>query len=255
MQILEDYKTVTDKDGLVQPPEGRSNNGVRYTGEMVIALVKHGALSQEESTRLRAVLSSCEREPGLLMRSPRNTGGYQSVDDTIAAITIDHFVGTGFTKRFLEYGRTQGATFVDKSIKKYPKEGELVFALFTFLGAVPVKYVYNNIVPRGFTLSSWLGRQQQLICHAQFVAGENPPMYRKLWWAIAVLSSMRSKYKDWDAKILALHLVKAAKGKSPFCDAIRNIWIRWFKQFPRGAAEFVWKNHPSSKWLEGEFGE
>lgn len=257
--ILEDYAKYTNEFYLVHPPEAsHSGNGTRYTGEKVMALAHHNALDDEERTRLAAAYKACEREPGLLMRSPVNDFGYQSVDDTVAALYVSSVLGTGYAKDFLKYGREKGATSVDDKNQSGKKllYSKIFFYLFRWVfGVSRFPYVYNNINPETFSTSSWLGRQQQLICHAQFAAGENPPGWRKLWWCLTVLWSMRARKEDWDAHVLTLYLVKEAKGKSWLCDQVRKLWIRNHRRrFPRGAAEHVWPNHPSGKWLEGVTG-
>lgn len=257
--IVEEYSPYFDQYGFVQPhPEVPSLNGVRYTGEYVVALHKEGKLD-EERQRLLALFESVQREPGLLMRTPDNKGGYESIDDTVSAITASHFLKGTFAKKFLEYGRFYPAITMDESDsdKEKIRRGKGVFALLKALG--PVTWVYNNLNPEKFALSSWLGRFPQLIAHAQFAAGEPVPLWRQLWWAGAVIQSSFSK--EQDHKVLGWHLIMVARKKSVLCSVVAMFWSHMFrKHYPEGIGQVIGnyfgdQNHPAAYWLRFEYGE
>jgi len=261
-QILTDYDQYTNEWYLVHPPESTvSGNGLRYTGEKIIALVRHNALNEEERQQLITAYSSCELEPGLVMRTPDNAFGLEGPDDTVAALTAGFYLKNGFPQRFLHRGRTKLAnrvTQVGLNPKKALHSKLLFYVLKTLCFGKGVTYNYNNLSPGGFNVSSWMGRQTQLIAHARFATGgEDPPSgFQKLYWCISLLWSTRADKLNWDAWVLSLHMVKVAKGQSWICDLARKYWIKKFKEkCPRGAAEVVWPNHASGRWLEGEFGE
>jgi hypothetical protein len=260
--IIEEYRTYFDKFGMVQPTiGGNSFNGVRYTGEYVIALHKEGKLDEKgERNRLFLLFKSLQREPGLLMRTPENEGGYQSIDDTIAALTADYYIYGGFAEKFLEYGRLYPAVIMDESDpnKEKVQQGWGIYNILRTIYGQP-KYVYNNINPEEFALSSWLGRFPQLIAHAQFIAGEKVPLWRKLWWAGAVIQSSFSK--EQDNKVLGWYLVLVGKDQSGICKAASSFWSYMMKKhYPEGIGQvlgdyFGNHNHPSAYWLRHEFGD
>lgn len=291
-RIKNDYLKVTDGNGLVQPPDWNSNgsvktsgNGARYTAEYVMALVKHNALDNQERVRLQKAYAALEKEPGLLMRTPQNTFGQQSVDDTVAAITADHYLKTGFAERWLRYGREQGAihygedrkgkwqSFTIPLIKKeivitYEWLSPKLYKLLKFLRGGTAKGVYNNEKPRVWRIAAWLWRQNQIVTHAKWVAGESTGFLANLYWCGNIFVAMRAKegHHDADGYALSLHMIKVSEGKGGFLTKFlisyfRKKWIKWFKERrPGGLGQVLgenygWSNHPSATWLKGEFGE
>jgi hypothetical protein len=149
--ILEDYKIYTGKHGLVHPWSDRgSNNGVLYTAQAIMALKKHGALNTAEHGRLVTVYANCEGSPGLTHRAPDNPGLQEGPDDYFGAFYADLVLNTGFSKRFLTYGRTEGATSC------LPKESQsafltrVIYNILSRFGTRPAPFVYNNPQARVF---------------------------------------------------------------------------------------------------------
>jgi len=260
--IIEDYKPYIDINGFVQPDSQTngpqiSQNGVRFTSEYVIALALERKLN-EEKERLKKVFKSVEQKPGLLMRTPENSGGYQSIDDTIGAITVSYLLGTDYASNFLKYGREKFPTENDETDtnKERVKMGRTIFSILKSFG--PVRWVYNNINPQKFHISSYLGRFPQLIAHAMFAAGEPVPIWRQIWWSGSIIYSAFSK--STDAKALAWQLVLVGRNKSILCDLVSCFWSYMLKKhYPNGIGGVLKKywsrNHPSNYWLRFEYGE
>ena len=256
-QLRGAFAKMMDQYGLIQPKEGMSGNGIRYTAEYLYALHLHGYLTKDDRARYRGIYGRCLRVPGLLMRNPKNEYGQQSIDDTAALISIAPIIEMNFAGQWLTYGREKGATRIDPG----SKSPRWLLRLTVSLLGIPTPFTFNNITPGHFNLSAFLGRFQQLICHAQFAVGERPPMWRKIVWCIAVLmSALKSGKKDPDAKVMAWYLVRTAKGHSRMCDVVAEIW-KWRLQseFPGGIGEvlgvyFGHNNHPSEAALWGEMG-
>lgn len=233
MGIINQYKTFTDYKGLVQPtPAAVSHNGVLYTAQYVVALMRHNSLTEHERARLIQVFRSCELEPGLLMRHPvEHREVQQGPDDYVGAITASYLLGSHQAHRILEYGRHHG-------------------------------FIYDNINSGIINHygSAYIGRQQQIVTHLQFATGETPSLFRKVWWCIAVLSSALAKRDNQDAKILAWLLIVVANRKSTLCDLVSRFWIWKFKRdWPGGIGDvlanyFQNPHHPSARYLKNEFG-
>lgn len=235
MSIIEDFAPYKDEYGLIHPEIGKiSGNGIRYTCEYWFALEKPYHTVSENIDILTS-LRICEPKPGLLYRHPTNKLEQEGPDDYVARIAVcTSWPIDCFAKRFLEYGRANG-------------------------------FIYDNnpfltkISPLFADTGAYLGRQQQIICHAMWAAGEEPDLILKAWWVLALMQSAFSKKQD--SKILGWYLVKVAKGRSSAIDLFILFW-RWKfkKHYPGGVGE-VLKNyfgsdeHPSVKWLWNEFGE
>lgn len=257
--IIKDYKPHIDGHGMIQPrPNEGSLNGVRNTAEYIIALNGEGKLD-EERQRLLKVYQSVQKEPGLLMRTPDNAGGYQSIDDTVSAITADYFLGGNFAEKFLWYGKTKPALSVDQtdSNKEKVKSSRSIFKLLSLFG--PVTWVYNNVNPQTFSTSSWMGRFPQLIAHAQFAANKPVSLWRQIWWAGTVLQGSFSKQQD--SKALAWQLVLVAQDKSILCDLVGRFYSWMLRHhYPEGIGQVLGDyygnhDHPSAYWLLFEYGE
>lgn len=262
MSFWKDLGEASDKWGLVLPPHADSSgNGVRYTADAVLAALNQDKLTPFRKEYFARIFSQCEHQkhPGLLMRTPDNGFGYQSVDDTVGALTAGYFIGNGFPMRWLNHGR-RGCLGIDESDPNFEKvklSRKIYWALCLLNFSARVPYVFNNRNPGKFAVASWLGRQQQVVAHAQFAAGENVPLWRQIWWCISIFSSAYATHPDgW---VLACHLVKVARGKSWLCDKVGNFWRRKFRQkYREGLGEVLfeyWGDHPNTRYLHGEFGQ
>lgn len=236
--IFNDFKKYKDHYGLVQPkPNHTSGNGLRYTGDFVAALFVNKKIiwtskeMVEEREAILKAVKACAREPGLYMRTPKRFNHQQGPDDYVGLGTISCFLYPRIAQEILHYGRNQ----------KQPK------------------YNYNTVTPGKLTGSSWLGRQQQLIAHWQFAAGEMPNPLRWTWWYIAIIIATFSKRKNQDGWVLAWHLVLVGEHRSRF-----NRWIaKWFRfrlkqTFPKGIGQCLGEyfgdfSHPLAKYLLNQF--
>lgn len=259
MRIIEDYEPYRDSWGLIQDHPGNvSGNAIRYTAEYVIALHRHNLLDLQQETLVKT-FKSIEKVPGLIMRTPTNFGGHESIDDNIAYITAGYFLKTNFAKDWLKYGRSVGVVGIDDTEMDQDKvsKSKLVYSLLSLFGNIPVGWTFNNISPDKFHVSSWYGRFQQLIAHAQFAAGETVPLWRQLLWAASLISKAYSDRED--AKVLGWHMVQVAKGKTYICDKAIEFFNEKIKEeYPQGigqiiAEEFSNPEHPSAVWLKNQF--
>lgn len=262
MSIISENKLWQDKYGLTQDNNkgDTSQNGVRFTGQYVRSLVRHNQLIPAEAVRIADVLKSCElNSDGLLYRDPSGGGGQEGPDNTYANLYCDHALGTGFAKRWLEYGRKNRATHFDAAGEKhwYGRPLYYLLRLFNWKG---IKYVYNTQDPGGFNTSAWLGRQPTMVAQAKAVAGEELS-----WWDV-----IGTRVGFWlgannassqDGKVLSWFVAMTVKGKNEKIDKSIKYWVEKFqKQWPNGVGEVLakyWQNngHPDIDYLQGDFGD
>ena len=182
-KIHDDFARFMDEFKLVHPGS-YSGNAARYTAEYVAAMNYHGALEGLEVLKVRVATALLELEPGLLMRTPRNEFGQDSIDNAQSMMYIDFILDTGFAKRWLEYNRTKPATSLDKEDPK--PQNKWVYRLLSLFGLLPIKFVQNNMRTQTFNVSAFMGRFQQVIACAQVVSGEKPGFFRCLWSAVTL---------------------------------------------------------------------
>lgn len=262
MSVRDEFVPYKDSFGLVHPSppstNGISQNGPRFTGEYLQCEENHGEIDSTIIAQLRMALLACQEPLGNLRRHP-NSLEQQSVDDTMAALYWAPKVGSPFAEDWLLFGR-----------KYAPKEcaepkldnwwGRIVWRLLKTTKLH--RYTYNTEDPTKWTLAAWIGRQQQIVAHAQIMAGERVPFLRKLWWTVVVgILAVKKAKHDQDAWVLTWYLVKAARQHpSLMIQWARRKWISKFKTtWPEGLgevlADYMGPTHPSTKWLRGEFGE
>jgi len=232
--ILLEFKNYMDSYGLVHPePNTISHNGIRFTVEYAAACARLGLLSTDVKNQIFLSIQACEKLPGLYQRHPiEHQRSQEGPDDYVAIGLLAKLLGASFiAERLINYGKQNG-------------------------------FVFNNIHPGKFTLSSWLGRQPQLIAHWYFAAGKKAPLFHRMVWVATILMASRAKREDQDAWILSWMLVKASVDSSSFTvNVARRAWIKSFKKaWPGGVGEvlgdyFNNKDHPSAKYLIGEFGD
>lgn len=207
-ELLFLVKAYTDRFGLVQNERNHtSGNGLLYSAEMYIILNRLGLLDDIDKQKIKQVIRNCQQEPGLFNRHPESRE-QNAQDDMIGVASLVHELGwKDIAEEILAYG--QKKTFITR--------------LYGFIG-IFLRYVYNNNNPGVFTLGAWLGRYPHLVAHFYFAANKNPPLWRKLWWALVVFLSARQDIKHQDAWQLTWLLCHTAKGKSFICD----LAIRYF---------------------------
>jgi hypothetical protein len=243
MTIKDAFLPYIDKDGLVQPTVGgESGNGLLYTSEYIYALLANGGMDRIEQMRLTAAYNACQMQEGLMARTPIGTAfstDQEGPDDYYGCGAASSELDGSLARHILAYGR-KGASGFNPSYEDSDrvKLSTWLFRILSLFGLLKVKWIYNNDNPGFFTQSSWLGRQQNLICHLQFAADEEPPMWRKVWWAVAVLGSLFSTNND--SYCLSWLCVRTAQGKSKFCTLVGKVWWHFvLKKFPGGMGEIL----------------
>lgn len=238
-----DYNEFRNVYGMIEDnDEGKlGHNPLRFNTTYVYAARKWFKLSPDQIFRQQMDYRNHFIVPGLLMRSPAHLDLQEGPDDYVAAGFYADMIDRVYAKEILKYGRSQ-----------------------KWLGLIP-KYLYNNVNPGVFTGSAWIGRQQQVIAHLQWAAGETPPMWRRLWWAsVILLSAYVAERDDQDGKVLSWMLIKVAYHKGGWLERfVSDRWVKIFRlQYPGGIGQ-VLKDyfnrggkvpHPHEKYLWGEYG-
>jgi hypothetical protein len=262
MSIKETYDEYKDQWGMVQVNKGGAvtQNGPRFTGEYVAALIRHKELDENTKAELRGTLELIEFPEGNLHRFP-TSDEQQSVDDTVATLWWSAMVDDSFAHRWLMRGQESPTSY--SSDIRFPFENKwwwrkLAFPILKALGIF--KYTLHTAHPGQFSFDAWLGRMPQLVAHAKFCAGWTPSFFEKLWWVAAIVMSAKKGIEDQDGKVLSWFLVKAARGKSWMCDKAIDYWVKKFKTQSTGGIGQVLANyydgsHPSARALQGEYGE
>lgn len=266
MNIYDEFAPYLDEYGFIEPWTGgdSSGNGPLYTAQYVAALVKHKALlhvRMDEFFRMHHLYKSCELQPGLPMRTPKNEIGQESLDNVLALIYADTVLGTNFSVRFLEYGKIFGATKIDPSRvnQKYTK---LVYNILSLFGLRKIKKVYNNENPGTFSLGAWFGRFPILTIAALYVSAHKKVniLYR-VWYAGAIYLAARCGRKEHDGRVHTWLMIKIAGDKMGWLE--RKATEYWRKKllehFPDGIGGlledyFQDSQHPSVRYLRGELG-
>jgi len=230
MDLISRFEQYENHYGLVEQHANirGSQNMARFTNEADRGLCNK-ICKHEKSLEWKHNLARLELEPGLLMRSPENEGGYQSHDDISAMIAHDSRHGTGFSGRFLKYGRENRAKGLDsfKHEVKFKKKWISVVAYYAlrcwFWRGIP--YVYNNMETEKFHVSAWMGKLWQVIATAKMVNGERVNKLERFWWCVAVKSAIKSESQDGWA--LSSALVEAYRNSRCEYKDIENAIVDW----------------------------
>lgn len=223
MDIHEEFKRFTDQYGLLSDKSkgGKgvvSGNGILYTAHYVLALTDNRKLTIEDGEQIGNALNLVEKESGLYMRSVEKPNDVEGPDD---------YVGIGTLSEFLFH----------------PDRAARVLKRLRMTGGS-----LNTTTPGKWTPRTWLGRQQQLVCHLQFAAGEKPDPFKLLIWCISVLSSMLSKHED--SYILSYHLVRVGE-KHSFIAMIVGQIFRLQKRTIKSVLEAHFgPGQPFSLWMK-----
>lgn len=240
-QILNDYARYTDPNGLIsgqRSPTSSSGNAILFTAQMVCVLNQRGLLTREilDQTKI-AIKKECQIVPGLFRRA-RNWKDQEGPDDYVGLACIDE----EFAQDILAYGRNHSFHFPWS------------------WGPLRLRYYYENGSPGILTdKEAWLGRQQQLIAHWQYAAGETPNFIRRFIWRETIKITGKTgpdpdQPGGQDAWILSAMLLE-----NHFDPVIaRQFYRELYKVFPGGMPQvfsryFADPEHPTAKyWVDHE---
>lgn len=235
MSLKQDIIPYIDTNGLVGPAKGQgSNNGVMYSSEFIIMLIRNGEAAPSDIDHYIERISACMKTPGLLMRSPQNAGGQEGPDDY--------------------YGL---AAAIDEINSKNLEPAAMYLAYSTCLYAINHLGCLNNEFPNTFQWSSFLVRQPQLDAVMLWAAGLPVGPILRLYTAISILFAAKGlPINDTDPRRLSWLVVQVASRHSWICRMAAKVWYRRLhKDYPDGmkgvAALYYESGHPFSKyWID-----
>jgi hypothetical protein len=201
-----------------------SANGLRFTAESLYICKKYD-LPKTVMTLIDS-MKSCQKTPGLYMRTPDNYFGQEGPDDYHGVALASFLYDPSMAREVLAYGQNTFPT-----------------------------YYYKNS-DKAKLLSPWLGRMPQLIAALKWAAGYEPTEFEKLYWMGVITASAFDKQQD--SKMLSWALCKIAEGREKRIDRVIAFWRNKFRRhYPYGAGQVMGKyfgnpNHPSAKYLIGD---
>jgi len=236
-------------EGLCQPYDGVSGNGLLYTAEMILALEHNNELTDIDKSTIRAAYYSHMIVDGLMKRTWGNNFGQEGPDDYAGCALASSRIDSGILAALIVQYGNKGVTRCDPNI---PFKEKILFWILKINGFGTIKNVFNNENPDLFTVRSWLGRMPHLICAMKLVAEMHTSLLSKIYFGLTL--TYCPDWTDCDRVILPWIKIKAIEGRSWICDQFIKIW-RWrVKKHYKSPGELFRKyfdrEHPISKWLD-----
>lgn len=204
MGLREEIKDYLQPDGLIVPRQSRegeelpdsTGNGLLYLSLYHILLVRRGESRVLDYQDFERIVKSCEREAGLMHRSPTKIFEQNSFDDYVGVCAASYHLKSRWAHRIVNYGN--GA-------KRWP-----------------FKWIYNNLEPGKMTKQSWFGRRPDVIAHMQFSTSIiTPHIFRVIWQAVAIAVSDVGS----DSSVIQRFLmIEVAKERSLLIRMASAIW-------------------------------
>lgn len=216
LRMVESYKPYRDRFGFITPDGKVCANGVRYTTEYAIALHLHADedVKRNEYNAIHGIYSRCFREPGLLMRTPENEFGQDSIDNYTALGTF----------AFLSKRPDQ----VMDVLNYWEKH----------------RGVLNNENPSEFDINAYMVRFRALKPHLKLAVGLPLTWWDKINWSVAIALGLHTmqitesgKVLDQDGKSLALHCMVVAYNNPKagwLINLVARLWVRKFRETVSG---------------------
>jgi hypothetical protein len=257
--LLPEFQAWTDVYGMIvdNPNGDTSGNGSLYTAHYVAGLAARALMTKQEKERLIQVYKNNMIIPGLFARAPSKLSDRQAHDDLFGIISADKILNPetrDFTKQIYNYGKNTYCNGVDE----LDHEQLLInVSTYNWLNRIfgKVRWVWNNVNPGRFHLSSWLGRRPELIATMQMTLKEDVNPFFWLYWAgIMLWTAYAPNKKDHDGYILKYHSALACEGYGLvtdwICKKLRLAVKRDFGDFGQLLGEYFNKPHPLVKLLK-----
>lgn len=214
--IKDEISLYIDSEGLVSPaapPPGEpgSNNGVLYTSEYIIALLRNGQAQESDILSYLNKLSACMRQPGLLGRHLGGIGDQEGPDDYI-----------GLAAALFEIQRPEYSA-INRTASAGARQlaRSVVWYGFKHLGLM------NNVSPGHFSWAALLGRQLQLTAAFMWAAGYPVGPLLRLYCAVSIFFSCRGMpANNTTPRFLSWLLVQIASSKSYMGYFASVVWYR-----------------------------
>lgn len=233
-----------DKYGLVTNSEGgESGNDILYTAHYVAGLYLSGQVPNFSALDL--ALSQCEVTPGLYNRLQGRSNWYQSHDDYVGLVSMSSFFQDEryISHAIYEYGiKRSGPPALGAGPQA--KFWTLANALSLFRGP---RWVYNNVNPGTYALSSWRGRRPEVVATIKMAIGKSPGLLGWLYWAgFMVRGILCTDPADTNVFTLRWHMALATRdSKNPLTRWIGNRLRKQIKNVYGDAGQML-------KWYFGK---
>jgi hypothetical protein len=212
LALKDEIKSYVQPDGLISPDSpatpDSTGNGLLYLSLYHILLVRSGLSRPDDFAAFNSVVSACVVRrsaagqtsffKGLFTRSPTKVYEMESLDD---------YIGICAASRVL--ASDQAADVVMRGISH---------RFFCF------RWIYNCLSPGKFTAQSWFGRMGGVIAHFLWSADLKPNLFRRIWWAVSVVSAGAFTPRDSTSVILTSLMVDTMAGKSLLCTLAGAFW-------------------------------
>jgi len=200
MSLKSEIISYLDKDGLVTPAINvDSTNGVMYTSEYIIALIRNCEATDDDKSNYIAKMMQCMPKPGLLQRNQQNDGGQEGPDDYLALAAALDEIGTNSSRGC--------ASLVARYALQH----------FGFM---------NNVNPGSFSWAAFLVRQLQLDAVTLWAAGYLVGPFLRIFCAILILCSNRGSVSGTTPWRLTWLMVQVASRHSWLCRMASKVWYK-----------------------------
>lgn len=245
MSLKDEIKPYIDCEGLVspsipQPNTPGSNNGVMYTSEMIMMLIANKEANSSDVFYYLNKINSCMKRDGLLGRHPGGTGDQEGPDDYLAYAAALDLIQTVSNQEADEFNIVRARTMARR----------IVLYGLEHLGNM------NNVSPKNWSWTAFLGRQPQLTAAFLWASKISIPAPLRIYVAASIIASAFNKDLGVDSWRLSWLLVQIAKRHSWICRQASKLWYRrLYKKFPNGmkdvASVYYQAGHPFSKyWVD-----
>lgn len=228
MSLKSEMVPYVDQYGLVMPQIGNdSTNGVLYTSEYMIALIRNKEDVASDLSAYYATINACMPTTGLLERRPDNAGGQEGPDDYY-----------GLLAALSEIGCDQA-----KAVARH-----VVWYAFRHIMSM------DNVNPGRFQWGAVLERQPQLDACALWAADLPVGPFLRLWTALAILTSWYSTAVDDTSSIRLAWLQVQVASKHSFIGRLAGRFWYWrlYKHYLGGMnavnAIYFGPDHPLAKY-------
>lgn len=250
MTTTEDFKSYKDRFGLVNLGGDTTQNGVLFTTEYAVQLIKSNAPVEDELYALLEAVRNCQIQPGLLKRHPE-TDEYDSMDNTTAALVLSDYLDNGkLAKDIRDHGLYQDIDGYDTT--QDTERNKRFYWLAKALGFGTIRNVWNNSNPNKFCFFSWFGRSPGLMGLIDIAAIGSTTPFRSFSLVVGQLIPTFQDTEDgWKLSYLVWQVVK---DYGFFYRLAYKYWVkRLYKCRPGGMRQvyetYYGPNHPLTKHM------
>jgi len=223
---LPQFQPYTDQHGMItNNNQGQStDNGNLFTAHYVYGLFQTKQIDDTEKQRILNVYAANFSQSGLLCRTPNFPGSRQAQDDMFGLMSAEALIEPThrvMTRTIYNYGlnSAQGidSTEPDQNFQKW------IFGAIKALTFGRCRWVWNNVQPGKFDVTSWLGRFPAFIATMQMALKERvSPFSWMVWAGTSLYSAWFGNSSGNNGDCLFLHSAVAVQGYGFLTDWVCN---------------------------------